>query len=472
MLIYSHCELDTVVRKRSRRPPGACWADSSKEADLKPHKQSEEIFRRARQLIPGGVNSPVRAFRAVGADPIVLEYGARARVWDVDGNEYLDYVGSWGPLILGHCHPEVVDALREALGRGTSFGAATKGELDLATLICEAFPSVEKVRLVNSGTEAAMSAIRVARAFTGRTLVVKFEGCYHGHVDALLVKAGSGVATFGLPETAGVPPEVARQTLALPFNDSAALDAAFDRWGGEIACVIVEPVVGNMGCVPPEPNYLELLRRRSEQAGALLIFDEVMTGFRLALGGVQQLTGIVADLTVLGKIIGGGLPVGAYGGRADIMAQVAPEGPVYQAGTLSGNPLAVAAGLATLRLLRRDPNLYARLDQLAERLTGGVAKAAAAAEVPLTINRRGSMFTFFFTGGGPVKDYASARRSDTGAFAAFFRTMLEEGIYLPPSQFEAAFLSAAHSEADIEITVGAAARALEAVAGQRRVKAQ
>ena len=438
---------------------------------MKQHEQSEEIFRRARQLIPGGVNSPVRAFRAVGAEPVVVGYGAGARVWDVDGNEYLDYVSSWGPLILGHCYPEVVDALREAVGRGTSFGAATEGELELASLICEAFPSIEKVRLVNSGTEAAMSAIRVARAFTGRPLVVKFEGCYHGHVDALLVKAGSGVATFGLPDTAGVPPEVTRQTLALPFNDSAALEAAFDRSGSQIACVIVEPIVGNMGCVPPELGYLELLRRRSEQAGALLIFDEVMTGFRLTFGGVQRLAGIVPDLTILGKIIGGGVPVGAYGGRAEIMAQIAPEGPVYQAGTLSGNPLAVAAGIATLRVLRRDPDLYAGLDQRAEGLTSGVAAAAATAEVSLTINRRGSMFTFFFTD-CPVKDYATAKTSDTVAFAAFFRAVLEEGIYLPPSQFEAAFLSAAHSEADIEITVRAAATAFEAVAAQRKVKTQ
>ena len=316
-----------------------------------------------------------------------------------------------------------------------------------------------------------MSAIRVARAFTERPLVVKFEGCYHGHVDALLVKAGSGVATFGLPDTAGVPPEVTRQTLALPFNDSAALEAALDRFGSQIACVIVEPIVGNMGCVPPEPGYLELLRRRSEQAGALLIFDEVMTGFRLTFGGVQRLAGIIPDLTILGKIIGGGVPVGAYGGRAEIMAQIAPEGPVYQAGTLSGNPLAVAAGITTLRVLRRDPDLYAALDRRAEGLTSGVAEAAAAAEVSLTINRRGSMFTFFFTG-RPVKDYATAKTSDTVAFAAFFRAMLEEGIYLPPSQFEAAFLSAAHSEADIGITVRAAATAFEAVAAQRKVKAQ
>jgi len=436
---------------------------------VKSRKRSEEIFRRAQQLIPGGVNSPVRAFRAVGMQPVVMERGAGSRIWDVDGNEYIDYVGSWGPLILGHCHPEVVEAVREALARGTSFGASTEREVELAALIHEAFPSVEKVRLVNSGTEATMSAIRLARAFTGRSLVVKFEGCYHGHVDALLVKAGSGVATLGLPDTAGVPEHLARETVALPFNDPAAIEAAFDQWGSEIACVIVEPVVGNMGCVPPEPSYLEHMRRLTEKAGALLIFDEVITGFRLSLGGVQQLTGIRADLTTLGKVIGGGLPVGAYGGRGDIMGRVAPEGPVYQAGTLSGNPLAVAAGIATLRVLGRDPGIYARLDRLSERLTSGVAAAASAAEVPLTVNRRGSMFTAFFTR-GPVNDYASAKTSDTAAFAAFFRAMLEEGIYLPPSQFEAAFLSAAHTEADIEATIRAAQRAFQAAAAQSKAR--
>ncbi len=438
---------------------------------MKPRARSAEIFRRAQELIPGGVNSPVRAFRSVGLEPVVLARGAGSHVWDVDGNEYIDYVGSWGPLILGHCRAEVMEALREAMACGTSFGASTARELELALLIREAFPSVEKVRLVNSGTEATMSAIRVARAFTGRNLVVKFEGCYHGHVDALLVKAGSGVATLGLPETAGIPAEVARHTLALPFNDFAALAAAFDRWGQEIACVIVEPVVGNMGCVPPEPNYLEEMRRLTQKSGALLIFDEVITGFRLSWGGVQQLTGITADLTTLGKVIGGGLPVGAYGGRADLMAQVAPEGPVYQAGTLSGNPLAVGAGIATLRLLRGDPDFYARLDRLAGRLVSGVASAAADAGVPLTVNRRGSMFTFFFTG-RPVKDYATAKTSDTAAFAAFFRAMLEEGIYLPPSQFEAAFLSAAHSEADIDATIRAAVTAFQAVAAQAKVKSK
>ena len=429
---------------------------------MKCRSRSAEIFGRARQLIPGGVNSPARAFGAVDMQPVVIRRGSGARLWDEDGNEYIDYVGSWGPLILGHCHAAVMEAVREALACGTSFGASTERELELALLIREAFPSVEKVRLVNSGTEATMSAIRVARGFTGRDKIIKFEGCYHGHVDALLVKAGSGVATLGLPETAGIPADTVRHTIALPFNDVAALEEAFSRWGKEIACVIVEPVVGNMGCVPPEPNYLEQMRRISREAGALLIFDEVMTGFRLSFGGVQELTGIVPDMTTLGKVIGGGLPVGAYGGRADIMSQVAPEGPVYQAGTLSGNPLAVAAGIATLRVLRENPELYGRLEGLAAQLARGVASAAAGAGIPLTVNRRGSMFTFFFTG-SPVTDYASARTSDTARFAAFFRAMLEAGVYLPPSQFEAAFLSAAHREADLEATVRAATKAFQSV---------
>ncbi len=421
---------------------------------MKPRERSREVFLRAQKLIPGGVNSPVRAFRAVGLDPLVVARGSGARVWDADGNAYIDYIGAWGPLILGHAHPEVTAAVREALACGTSFGASTEREVELAALIAEAFPSVEKVRLVNSGTEATMSALRLARAFTGRSLVVKFEGCYHGHVDSLLVKAGSGVATFGLPGTPGVPPEVVEQTLALPFNDTAALEATFSSHGERIACVIVEPVVGNMGCVLPQPGFLEALRRVTTQWGALLILDEVMTGFRVAYGGAQQLFGVRPDLTTLGKVIGGGLPVGAYGGRADIMSLVAPEGPVYQAGTLSGNPLAMAAGIATLSVLKREPQIYARLEELSARLCDGVARA-----LPVTVNRVGSMFTFFFTS-GPVRDYASAQRSDTSRFAAFFRAMLEAGILLPPSQFEAAFLSAAHTEAEVDETVAAAERTL------------
>jgi glutamate-1-semialdehyde 2,1-aminomutase len=427
------------------------------------HDRSSEIFQRARRLIPGGVNSPVRAFRAVGMEPIVIERGAGAHVWDADGNQYIDYVGSWGPLLLGHCHPEVIDAVRAALDRGTSFGASTEQEVELAQLIRAAFPSMEKVRLVNSGTEATMSAIRVARGFTGRTIVVKFEGCYHGHVDALLVKAGSGVATLSLPDTAGIPEDVTRHTIALPFNDTDALRDAFQCRGGEAACAIVEPVVGNMGCVPPAPGFLEELRRLTQQAAAVLIFDEVMTGFRLDYGGVQRLTGIVPDMTTLGKVIGGGLPVGAYGGRADIMAQVAPEGPVYQAGTLSGNPLAVAAGIAMLKVLGRDPGLYTRLDRLTEQLTGRLLEEAGRAGVPVTLNRRGSMFTVFFTS-RPVTDYASAKTSDTAAFSAFFRAMLEAGVYLPPSQFEAAFVSTVHTDADVEATVRASRGAFQAVA--------
>ncbi len=425
---------------------------------MKSHTKSAHIYQQARQIIPGGVNSPVRAFRAVGMDPVVMQRGAGSHIFDVDGNEYIDYVLSWGPLILGHCHPRVIEALREAMACGTTFGASTERELDLARLIIEAFPSIEKVRLVNSGTEATMSAIRVARGFTGRDLVVKFEGCYHGHVDSLLVKAGSGVATLGIPDTAGIPADVARHTLALPFNDAAALRAAFEKWGSQIACVIVEPVVGNMGCVPPEAGYLEEMRALTAKSGTVLIFDEVMTGFRVSYGGAQRIFGIVPDMTTLGKVIGGGLPVGAYGGRAEIMSKVAPEGPVYQAGTLSGNPLAVAAGIATLGVLREHPEIYGQLDRLSGRLCSGVVRLAAEAGVALSVNRQGSMFTFFFTS-RPVKDYASAKTSDTARFGAFFRSVLDQGVYLPPSQFEAAFLSAAHSEADIDATIEAAGKA-------------
>lgn len=414
--------------------------------------RSQEIFRRSQKLIPGGVNSPVRAFRAVGLDPVVMARGAGSRLWDADGNQYLDYVCAWGPLILGHAHPEIIGAVRQALACGTGFGMATERETELATLISEAFPSIEKVRLVNSGTEATMSALRLARAATGRSLVVKFEGCYHGHVDALLAKAGSGVATLGLPDTPGVTPEVAQQTLVLPFNDPGALEAAFARHGDRIACVFVEPVAGNMGCVAPWPGFLELLRRLTSQWGALLVLDEVITGFRVSFGGAQQLFGIRPDLTTLGKILGGGLPIGAYGGRADLMALIAPEGPVYQAGTFSGNPLAVSAGIAALDVLKRDPAIYTRLERHSARLCEGVARA-----LPVTVNRVGSMFTFFFTP-GPVTDYATARQCDTERFAVFFRNMLEAGIFLPPSQFETAFLSAAHTEADVEETIAAVER--------------
>ncbi|MEK7404169.1 MAG: glutamate-1-semialdehyde 2,1-aminomutase [Acidobacteriota bacterium] len=410
--------------------------------------RSEALLSRAQRVIPGGVNSPVRAFRAVGGTPPFIVRGAGSRLWDADGNEYVDFVCSWGPLLLGHCHPDIVAALEDVVRDGTSFGAPTEREVELAEAIREAAPSMEMVRLVNSGTEATMSALRLARAFTGRELAVKFEGCYHGHVDSLLVKAGSGMATLGIPETAGVPESFASTTLALPFNSVAALEEAFGRHGEKIAAVIVEPVAGNMGCVPPAPGFLEALRALTEQHGALLIFDEVMTGFRVAFGGAQQVYGIRPDLTTLGKVIGGGLPIGAYGGRADIMSRVAPSGPVYQAGTLSGNPLAVAAGLAMLRHLKSHPGIY-------EQLNARTAALAAAAPAGITVNRVGSMITFFFAG-QPVTDYDSAKRSDTGRFAQFHRCLLERGVYWPPSQFEAAFVSAAHTEDDIAHTVEAA----------------
>jgi len=410
--------------------------------------RAETLLARAAQRIPGGVNSPVRAFRGVGGAPPFIVRGAGSRIWDVDGNVYIDYIGSWGPLLLGHCHPEITAALEEALHNGTSFGLPTEREIELAEAICEAVPSIEMVRLVNSGTEATMSALRLARAFTGRELVIKFEGCYHGHVDSLLVKAGSGVATLGIPDTAGVPAAFADTTLAAPYNSISAVEEAFNRHGNRIAAVIVEPVAGNMGCVPPAPGFLQSLRELSSRHGALLIFDEVMTGFRLAYGGAQQLYGIRPDLTTLGKVIGGGLPIGAYGGRADVMKLVAPSGPVYQAGTLSGNPLAVAAGLAMLRHLKAHPEVYSRVAQRTARL-------AAAAPAGITVNQVGSMITFFFTS-EPVTDYSSARRSDTARFAAFHRWMLEHGICLPPSQFEAAFVSAAHSDEDIARTAEAA----------------
>mgnify|MGYP000250595793 CR=1 FL=1 len=403
---------------------------------------SDLLFARAQKLIPGGVNSPVRAFRAVGGAPLFLARGKGSRVWDADGNEYIDLVGSWGPLLLGHCHPAILSAIEAALAGGTSFGAPTEREVELAEAIIEAVPSVEMVRLVNSGTEATMSALRLARAFTGRDLTVKFEGCYHGHADSLLVKAGSGVATLGLPDTAGVPESFAATTIALPFNSLESVERAFGEHAGRIAAVIVEPVAGNMGCVPPRPGFLEGLREVTARDGALLIFDEVMTGFRVAFGGAQELYGVRPDLTTLGKVIGAGLPIGAYGGRADIMSRVAPAGPVYQAGTLSGNPLAVSAGLAMLRYLKAHPETYRELDERTSRLTGAFSGG-------VTVNRVGSMFTAFFTE-GPVTDYDSARRSDVRRFAGYFHFMLERGIYLPPSQFEAAFVSAAHSSEDVE----------------------
>lgn len=418
-------------------------------------EQSRKLQTRAEKVIPGGVNSPVRAFRSVGGDPPFIVRGEGSHLWDADDNEYIDYIGSWGPQILGHAFPPVVEAVIAAARKGTSFGASTPAEADLAELVLSAFPRMQKVRFVSSGTEATMSAIRLARAYTKRKYIVKFEGCYHGHADALLVKAGSGVATLGIPGSAGVPEEFTQFTLALPFNDVEALEKAFSKFKHQIACVIVEPVVGNMGCVPPASGYLEALRAITKNNGTVLIFDEVMTGFRLAFGGAQELFSMTPDLTTMGKIIGGGLPVGAYGGASEIMDLVAPLGPMYQAGTLSGNPLAMAAGCATLTYLRAHKEIYDKLDQLSGQLVSGVAAAAKDAGVAMTYNRVGSMFTWFFTA-GLVTDWDSAAKCDTAAFGQFFRSMLDSGVYLPPSQFEAAFLGAAHTSEDIEQTIAAA----------------
>ena len=424
--------------------------------------KSRELRRRAEAVIPGGVNSPVRAFRAVGGDPPFITRGQGAHIWDADGNQYIDYVGSWGPLILGHAAPAVVEAVIDAARRGTSFGASTPSEIDLAEAVLDAFPSMEHVRFVSSGTEATMSAIRLARAHTHRKYIVKFEGCYHGHSDALLVKAGSGVATLGIPGSAGVPEEFVQFTLALPYNDPDAVEQAFRKYPGQIACVIVEPVVGNMGCVPPQKGYLDALRYLTSRDNALLIFDEVMTGFRVAFGGAQELYGTRPDLTTLGKIIGGGLPVGAYGGPADIMDMIAPLGPVYQAGTLSGNPLAMAAGLATIGHLRDHREIYGRMERMAATLVAMVTEAALDAGLQVTANRVGSMFTWFFTP-ETVTDWLAAATCNTTSFGRFHHGMLEAGVYLPPSQFEAAFLGAAHTDQDIHQTVAAAREALTGV---------
>ena len=423
---------------------------------LRRTQDSIHIRGRAEKLFPGGVNSPVRAFRAVGGQPPIVTRAQGSKLWDVDGNEYIDYVGSWGPMILGHADPEVIEAIKRAADSGTGFGASTPRETELAELVVEAFPSIQMLRFVSSGTEATMSAIRLARAFTGRKYIVKFEGCYHGHADSLLVKAGSGVATLGIPGSAGVLDEQAQFTLALPFNSVEAIEEAFASFPEQIAGVIVEPVVGNMGCVPPRKGYLQGLREITRKHETLLIFDEVMTGFRVAFGGAQELYGITPDITTLGKIIGGGLPVGAYGGRGEIMHKVAPLGPMYQAGTLSGNPLAMAAGIATLRRLKRDrAQIYSQLDSNSARLVEGVRQAARESGLETTSNRIGSMFTWFFQR-GEVHNWDDAAKSDTAMFADFHRGMLDAGIYLPPSQFEAAFLSAAHSAEDINRTIEAA----------------
>ena len=420
--------------------------------------KSQQLFDQAQRYIPGGVNSPVRSFRAVAGTPPFLARGQGSRVWDVDGNEYIDYLGSWGPLVLGHAHPAVVEALHRAAAGGTSFGAPVELEVELARTICEALPSVDSVRLVSSGTEACMSAIRLARAYTGRSKIIKFSGCYHGHADGLLVRAGSGAMTHGIPTSAGVPDAYAAETLVADYNDLASVEACFEAWPDAIAGVIVEPVAGNMGVVPPAAGFLESLRRVTAANGAMLIFDEVITGFRIAYGGAQTRYGITPDITCLGKIIGGGLPVGAYGGRQEIMEMVAPLGPMYQAGTLSGNPLAVTAGLTTLAELQR-PGTYERLESLAARLADGITQAFARAEVPATLNRVGSMMTGFLNP-GPVDTLAQVEGSDTAAYGRYFHAMLERGIYLAPSQFEAGFVSLAHTEEDIDRTVAIANDAL------------
>jgi glutamate-1-semialdehyde 2,1-aminomutase len=425
-------------------------------------EKSRALFERAQRLMPGGVNSPVRAFRAVGGTPFFVARGEGCFLWDVDGNRYVDFVCSWGALILGHAHPEVVAAVKAAVERGTTYGAPTELEVRLAEQIQSAFPTMEMLRLVNSGTEATMSALRVARGYTGRGKVIKFEGCYHGHADYLLVKAGSGATTFGIPDSAGVPESFSQETIVLPYNDADAFIRTMDEIGDQVAAVIVEPVAGNMGVVLPQQKFLQALREQTRKHGAVLIFDEVITGFRLTYGGAQHLFGIEPDMTCLGKIVGGGFPLAAYGGRRDIMQAVAPLGPVYQAGTLSGNPVAVTAGLTTLRILERDKP-YAELERRTNWLTDAIADAARAFNIPVQINRIASMFTAFFTD-QPVTDYASAKRSDTKRFARFFHALLQRGVFLPPSQFEAAFLSVAHSDEVLAQVAEAMRQAMRQVA--------
>lgn len=425
--------------------------------------KSARLFARALELMPGGVNSPVRAFRSVGGTPLFIQSASGPTITDVDGRTFIDYVGSWGPMILGHTDAEIVDALAAIAASGTSFGAPNELEIELAEEIIAAVPSIEMVRMVNSGTEATMSAIRLARGATGRDKLVKFEGCYHGHADSLLVKAGSGVATLGLPDSPGVPASLAQHTLTVPFNDRAALEDVFQQHQ-DIAAIIIEPVVGNMGCVPPQPGFLEFTREVTTRHGALLIFDEVMTGFRLARGGAQELYGVRPDITCLGKIIGGGLPVGAYGGRKELMRNIAPTGPVYQAGTLSGNPLAMKAGLITLRRLR-DESIYRNLEQRSARLCEGLSQGAADAGIKTITNRVGSMWTSFFTG-EPVTNWTTASQSNRELYGKFFHAMLDEGVYLAPSQFEAAFVSIMHTETIIEQTIAASRKAFKALSKQ------
>jgi glutamate-1-semialdehyde 2,1-aminomutase len=424
-------------------------------------QKSDTLFQQARQVIPGGVNSPVRAFKSVGRNPLFIKRASGSKIWDEDGNEFIDYVGTWGPAILGHAHPRVIEALKKAAMDGTSFGAPTELEVKMAELICKLVPSVEMVRMVNSGTEATMSAIRLARAFTGRNKIIKFEGCYHGHGDSFLIKAGSGAMTFGVPDSPGVPSALAQLTLTAQFNSLHSVQRLVDEHKNEVAAVIVEPVVGNMGCVPPVAGFLEGLRALCSKENIILIFDEVMTGFRLARGGAQELYNIKPDLTTFGKIIGGGLPVGAYGGRRDIMQLVAPAGPMYQAGTLSGNPLAMTAGFETLSIIQEDARFYSTLERTSAQLADGLAANIKRLGVPVTMNRVGSMSTLFFTSTG-VRDYQTALTSDTKRFAVYFKEMLAQGIYLAPSQFEAGFVSMAHSDDDIEKTVRANRNALAA----------
>jgi glutamate-1-semialdehyde 2,1-aminomutase len=425
-------------------------------------KKSYQLFRRASALIPGGVNSPVRAFRAVGGNPVFIERARGSKLYDVDGNVYIDYVLSWGPLILGHAHPKIINALKKAAEKGTSYGAPTSLEVELAQLVLKAYPSMDKVRMVNSGTEATMSAVRVARGFTGRDKVIKFEGCYHGHADAMLVKAGSGAMTFGVPDSPGVPKSCAKNTITLPFNDSAAIKSAIAKDWKSLACVIIEPVVGNIGCVLPKPGFLEAVRTLTDRYQIVLIFDEVMTGFRVAYGGAQAYYGIKPDMTCLGKIIGGGLPVGAYGGRKEIMSLVSPEGPVYQAGTLSGNPLAMTAGIVTLKELEKK-GIYDELEQKALLLETGLREASRKVGIKTRFYRAGTMFCSYFTS-TEVTDYRTAKTADTKKFSRFFMAMLKRGVYIAPSQFEAGFLSLAHTDTDIEKTVRAAFESLKEIA--------
>ncbi|PVV15026.1 MAG: glutamate-1-semialdehyde-2,1-aminomutase [gamma proteobacterium symbiont of Ctena orbiculata] len=424
--------------------------------------RSHELFAQAQKHIPGGVNSPVRAFHGVGGEPVFVDCAAGPYIYDPDGKRYIDYVGSWGPMILGHSHHEVIDAVASIINKGLSFGAPTELENQMAEKVCELVPSMELVRMVSSGTEATMSAIRLARGFTGRDKIVKFEGCYHGHSDSLLVKAGSGMLTLGEPSSPGVPATLAEHTITLNFNDSQQVRDTFSQIGDQIACIIVEPVAGNMNCIPPLPGFLEALREVCNQHGTVLIFDEVMTGFRVALGGAQAHYGITPDLTTLGKVIGGGMPVGAFGGRSDIMQKIAPLGPVYQAGTLSGNPVAMSAGLKTLELIS-EPGFYARLSTKVEKLVGGIMQQAKAADVPLAENHVGGMFGLFFSNAAGVSDYAGATACDQSRFKAFYHAMLQRGIYLAPSAFEAGFVSAAHSDEDIENTIHAAKESFEAL---------